>query len=108
MLKKFIVLLLLSALIIFAMPYGQQAIQLLLNGHDTLSQLLTDVFSVGHTGNVLRGFISLLAIPLLIGFIPSLLYWIVRKQWFPYFMEIVWIIWLLQVGALLAIYKVAA
>jgi hypothetical protein len=103
MLKQILILVALSIAMIFAMSYAQQAIQLLVNAHDRVAQLLTDVFSAGQAGNLARNLISLLAIPVILGLIPTLIYWIVRRNWFPYFMEIVWVVWLVQIGALIMI-----
>jgi hypothetical protein len=107
MIKKFIAILVLSTLIIFGMSYAQQAIQLLINAHEWISQLLTDVFTAGQAGNLARGLLALLSIPILAGLIPALLYWMIRRHWYPYFMDIVWIVWLVQTGALLMMYKTA-
>ncbi len=107
MIKQVVAIVALSIAIILAMSYAQQALQLLLNAHEWISQALTDVFSVGQTGNLVRGLLALLAIPVLVGLIPTLVYWMVRRHWFPYFMEIVWVVWLVQAGALIVMYKVA-
>ena len=105
MLKQAIALVVLSIGVIFAMSYAQQAIQLLITAHDWVAQLLTDVFSGGQAGNLARGLLSLLAIPVFLGLLPTLLYWVIRRNWFPYFMEVVWVVWLVQVGALIVISK---
>ena len=108
MLKQSIALILFSMVIVLTMAHAQYAIQLLLNAHDWVSQILTDVFSGGQAGNLARGLIALLSVPVFIGLIPSAAYWMIRRHWFPYFMEIVWIVWLIQAGALMIMYKVAA
>lgn len=103
MLKQILSLLLiivLSAAVVMFMPQAKQVLELLLSAHAYVSTLLTDVFSGGNAGNIARGLVAMLAIPVLAGFIPSLLFFLVRKRWCPCFMEIVWIIWLLQVSAL--------
>src|SRR5579862_5243293 len=105
MLKQIIALIVFSILIMLSLSYAQHAVQLLINAHDWISQLLTDVFSGGQAGNLARGLIALLSIPVLLGLIPTLLYWIIRRHWFPYFMQVVWVVWLLQVGALLMLSK---
>jgi len=105
MLKQAIALIILSAAIILSMSYAQQGLQLLLNSHEWVSRLLTEVFSAGQYGNLIRGLIALLSIPIIAGFIPTIVYWIVRRHWFPYFMEIVWVVWLVQAGALIMMYK---
>ncbi len=101
MLKKTIVLIAVSTIVIFSMSYAQQAVQLLLEAHNWISQLLTDVFSGGEAGNIARGLIALLCIPFLVGLAPTIVYWAAKRHVFPYFMDIVWIVWLVQVGALL-------
>jgi hypothetical protein len=108
MLKQSLILVALSAAIILSMSYAQHGLQLLVSGHDWISQLLTEVFSAGHAGSLARSLIALLSIPLFAGLIPTFIYWIVRRHWFPYFMEIVWVVWLLQAGALIMMYKAAA
>lgn len=56
----------------------------------------------------MRGLIALLSIPIIVGLVPTVLYWVLRRHWFPYFMEIVWVIWLVQAGALIVMYKAGA
>src|SRR3990167_9244879 len=104
MLKQFLVLIAFSMVIILSMSYAQQAIEWLLKGHDYVSQLLTDVFSEGQAGNLTRGLITLLAIPVLVSLVPAAIYWLFKRHWFPYFMEVVWAIWLIQAGALMVLY----
>jgi len=108
MVKQIMVLVALSIVLIFTMSYAHEAIQLLISGHDWIAQLLTDVFSGGQAGNLARGLIALLSIPVLLGLIPAGIYWIIKRNWFPYFMEIVWIVWLVQIGALIVLSKTIA
>ena len=105
MLKHAIALIALSAAIILSMSYAQHGVQLLMNAHAWIAQLLTEVFSQGQAGNLARGLIALLSIPLIIGLIPSFIYWLLRRHWFPYFMQIVWVVWLVQAGALVMMYQ---
>lgn len=105
MLKQIVVLVGLSIAVTFSMSYAQYAIQFLLIAHDWVSQLLTEVFSGGQAGNLVRGLIALLTIPILIACVPTAAYWAMRRSWFPYFIEIVWIVWLIQAGALMVMAK---
>lgn len=107
MIKHIIALVVGSFAVILSMTYAQQGLQFMLNAHDWVAQALTEVFSVGNAGNLLRGFIALLTIPLLIGLIPAGIYWLIRRHWFPYFMQVVWVVWLIQAGALVMMYKTA-
>ncbi len=100
MLKQVIALIIFSIVVVLCMPYVGNAVQVLINAHDWIAQILTDVFSGGQAGNIARGLIALLSLPILIGLIPALIYWIVKRHWLPYFMAIVWVVWLIQVGAL--------
>lgn len=105
MFKQIILILLLSIGMVFGMTYAQQGVQLLISGHDWISQVLTDVFSGGQAGNVARELIALLSIPVLVGLIPAVIYWLVKRHWMPFFMEIVWVLWLIQAGALAVMFK---
>jgi len=91
----------LSALIVMFMPQAKAALQVLVSAHSYVSNLLTEVFSGGNAGSIARGLVALLAIPLIVGLLPSLVYFLVKKSWCPVFMEIVWVIWLVQAGALI-------
>lgn len=101
---SFLIIIALSAAVAFLMPEAQKLIQLLVSSHDWVSGVLTNVFNGGHAGNIAREGVALLIIPLLAGLIPAMIFFLVRKHWLPCFMEIVWVIWLLQAGALLINY----
>jgi len=107
MLKQTVALLVLSLLVILTTPYTQHAMQYLLDAHDWIAQTLTQVFSGGEVGDMIRRLIALLAVPILVGLVPALLYWAIKRSWFPYFMHLVWVTWFLQAGALLIMAKVA-
>lgn len=95
-----LLIVLLTAAVVMFTPHAKQVMELLLSAHTYVSNLLSDVFSGGNAGNISKGIVAMLIVPVLAGFIPSLIYFLVRKKWCPWFMEIVWVIWLLQVGAL--------
>jgi hypothetical protein len=105
MFKQLIALIALSVGIIFAMSYAQVGVQWLLTAHDWITDLLAEVFSGSQAGNIPKNLIALLSIPLIVGLIPAIIYWMVRRHWFPYFMPIVWAVWLVQAGALIMVYK---
>jgi len=102
MLKQVIAIISISLGVILASSYAQEAVQLLLRGHEWISQLLTEVFSSGSAGDLTRQLIAVLAVPLLIGIIMAVLYWVLRRSWFPYFMPMVWLVWLVQTTAIVA------
>jgi len=108
MIKQVIALVTFSFAIVFSMAYAEPAVQWLVSGHEWVSELLTNVFSGGPAGSMIRGLIALLSIPIFVGLMPTLVYWVIRRNWFPYFMEVVWVVWLIQVGALIVIHKATA
>ena len=105
MLKQTIALVAFSAAIVFSMSHAQLGVQWLVDAHGWISELLNEVFSPGQAGSLAKGLIALLSLPLIAGLIPAITYWLIRRHWFPYFMEIVWVVWLVQVGALVVLYK---
>jgi hypothetical protein len=105
MFKKLLALLVFSAAFIFFMPYAQQGVQLLLTGHERIADALTNVFNGGDTGNMVRAFIALLSIPLIVGLIPAIIFWLIKRTWLSFFMDIVWFVWLIQAGALAVAFK---
>lgn len=107
MIKQTVALITFSVVVTLTMSYAHQVIQLLVGAHAWVSQILTTVFSGGPAGSLAKGLIALLSIPLLAGLVPAISYWMVRRHWFPYFMEIVWIVWFIQAGALIVLYKAA-
>lgn len=103
MIKQLVSLIILSAIIIVAMLYAQLGIQYLLRAHDYIAQLLGYLFAGSPAGTIAKKLLALLSLPILIAAIPAFIYWLVRRKLFPYFMPIVWTIWLVQVGALLMV-----
>ncbi|HEX2548544.1 MAG TPA: hypothetical protein VHM20_01860 [Gammaproteobacteria bacterium] len=99
MIKHVIFIVLLSVAVIMAMTYAQQGIQFILTAHDWIADMLTDIFSGGNAGNLTRQLIALMAIPLAVGIIVAIFYWIVKRSWFPYFIHYVWAVWLIQTAA---------
>lgn len=107
MLKQIIALVVISLAVVFFMSYAQQVVQFLLTAHNWVAGELTGVFSGGQAGNLVRGLLALLAIPLFIALIPTTIYWGMKRHWFPYFMQVVWVVWLLQAGAMIMLAQAA-
>lgn len=105
MIKQIIALIVGSIVIVLTMSYDHSALQFLLTTHDWIANVLTEVFSGGQIGNMMRSLFALLFVPVLVGAVPALIYWLLRRHWFPYFMEVVWAVWLVQIGALVMMYQ---
>jgi hypothetical protein len=104
MLKNFIALILFSLGVIFGAKHIQPIIFLLVSSRDWISQLLLQVFSGGEWGSAVRNLISLLVMPLFIAAIPALVYWLSKRRFFPYFMHVVWVVWLVEVTTIIVRY----
>ncbi len=103
MIKHVICIVLLSVGVVMSMAYAQQGLQFLLTAHDWISNVLTEIFSGGQAGNITRELIALLAIPTIVGIVLAIVYWVVKRSWFPYFMHYVWAVWLVQTAALIVL-----
>lgn len=108
MLKQAIAIIILSILIVSFMPYAQTGQQFLLDAHTWISDTLANVFAGGQAGSLIKQLLALLAVPILVGLVPVAIYWLAKRHWFPYFMELVWVCWLVQTSALVILYKAAA
>ena len=106
MLRQVLAIVILSTVIILGMLYAQEGVRFMLTSHDWISNLLKQVFSIGEAGNLTRQLLALLAVPIAVGLVPAVIWWLAKHKWFPYFMEIVWIVWLVQTSALVVLYKV--
>jgi hypothetical protein len=107
MIKHLIAIVLFSILVILFMPQAQIAIKGLLAAHDWVANVLKDVFSDGPSGNLIRELIASLTVPFVVALLPAAIYWMVKRHWFPYFMPIAWVLWLIQTSALVIEYKAA-
>lgn len=108
MIKQIIALVVLSIIVVVSMAYTQHVLEWILSAHNWVAETLTQVFSGGQAGDITRKLLALLCIPIVIGAIPVVIYWLAKRSWFPYFMHVVWVTWLAQTAALVIQYKVGA
>lgn len=95
-------LILMSILVVLGMPQIKSGLVMLLSAHHWIAAQLTQVFSGGEAGNISRQLIALLALPIIIGLIPVIVFFIAKRRWFPYFTTVFWTVWLVQAAALIA------
>ncbi len=100
MLKQIIVFILLCLIAIFIMTHIKTGLHALVAAYNWVDHTLAALFSGGTIGHVIRKLIALAGIPILVGLIPAFIYWLIKRSGFPYFMEVVWVTWLLLVAAL--------
>jgi len=108
MLKHIVILLVLSISAILFMPQLQFGLNEMLLAHKWVANELKNVFSGDMVGNIIRQLLALLVMPILIGLIPVFLYWLAKRTWFPWSMEIIWLLWVMQLSAIAFSYVPAA
>ena len=107
MLKNFCVLVLLSLGVVLGMRHIEPVLMCLITIHSWLLHHLLHLFVAGgKVGLVVKSLLSLMIIPLLTACFPALIYWMAKNRFFPYFMHVMWTVWLLQTTALVALYHV--
>jgi hypothetical protein len=97
MIKKSLIYLLLSILVVLFAKYVHLAIVYIDMIYVYIMLQLASIFSINETGLLIRNVLVLALIPTLIAGIPALIYYVIKKQTMPYFMEIVWLLWLILV-----------
>ena len=107
MLKHIIAIVLISVLVILTMPYMQMALHGLMDAYNWINQMLTQVFSGDKAGNTTRELIAMLILPLVVGLVPAIPYYFAKRSFLPYFMTIVWVVWLIEVTAIVLAFKAA-
>lgn len=100
--KQLVLLVVASVAAIFFKNELVHGLNLLIQGHNTVSHWMAMVFSGDVVGRIIQGVIALLLIPMAIGFVASIVYWVVRKAAFPHAFLVIWATWLVLLVTLLA------
>lgn len=103
LLKNLVVLVILNLFIIFGLKHVQPLVLVLVSAHDWISQLILPFFPGSEVGLDTRHLLSLLIMPLFLAAIPALIYWLAKRRFFPYFMHVVWVFWLVQTTAIVVL-----
>jgi len=115
MLKHIGLIVLLTVVAVLAMGYVQDALMWWLSMYDQALSLFANLFSAGTSEDASRKLLALLApkiatllaIPFVIGLVPTIIYGLAKRRMLPIFMNIVWITWLVQITAVIVQYKAA-
>lgn len=91
-----------SLLLVIGARFFVDIVQLLSVLFQTVSGWFGMIFSNGHWGVMVQQVLSLTLVPLCLALIPAGLYWLIKKQPLPYFIPIVWGLWLMLATALYA------
>jgi len=105
MFSKLVILVVVSVFVVFFPAYGLMVMNWILQFHAYVVDFLAGIFSDGQVGHIIRDLLGLVALPVLIGVLFALVYWIARRKLPSFFASVVWSVWLLQLGALLVVDK---
>lgn len=102
MFKNLLIIIILSAAVILAMPYFRTGIHALINLHSILINFLNGIFAGGRIATSIKQLIALLFIPLAIITVINIIYWLFTKRWLPRSAEIMWGLWIILAVAIIA------
>lgn len=97
MLKQCAIYFILSILIVLFAGYAHLLIIYIDVAYTYINVKLAPLFSHAPSGGFIRNVISLVLLPVIIVGIPALIYQLIKKQQMPYFIEIIWLFWLVLV-----------
>lgn len=97
MTKQILTYLILSIIIVIFAKYAHLLLVYIDIIYTYINIKLTPLFSTTEAGTLLRGTITLTALPLCITGVPALIYRALKGGMMPYYFEATWIIWLIIV-----------
>ncbi len=102
MVKQVILIICASVAAIFFKNELVHGLNLLMFAHNQVAGSLATIFSGDKLGLIIRGVISLIVVPAVIGGVLTFAYWVVKKTAMPYTLTTIWIIWTVLLTTLLA------
>jgi hypothetical protein len=101
MYKQIIALLVLSLLIVIGATYFAIILQWILDIHQGVIHVLSRMFSTSSAGEIATQFVAFILMPLVVAAVIAIVYKLLRKKMVPYFMHIIWVLWIIQVTGVL-------
>jgi uncharacterized membrane protein len=95
MIKHIVTYLILSLLIILFAAYAKIFFIYVNVLYVYIDTLLEPLFGAGLMGTAFRDMMTLVLTPLLLAGIPALIYWVIKRKKMPYFLETLWLFWLI-------------
>ena len=102
-LKHLLIMIALTIIIFFTLPYCKQALQELVKLYPIVLQHLSLVFAGGKIGVLIKEVIAMMALPLTVSATISIGYYIIRRSWMPHIINTTWIIWIIAVSAIIVL-----
>lgn len=100
--KQSFVLIFLSVLAIFFKLQLVNALHALLYVHNQIATWLTLIFAADQTGQLIQSILALTIIPLMIGFLIAITFWLIKRKEMPHIMMTIWVVWTVLLVTMLA------
>lgn len=100
--KQSFILIFLSVLAIFFKLQLVKGLHGLLYVHNQIANWLTLIFADDRTGQLIQSILALTIIPLLIGFLIAIVFWLIKRKEMPHIMMTIWIVWTVLLVTMLA------
>ncbi len=94
MIKQSSVYLILSVLIVLFSNYIKIFFVYMNLLYAYINTWLQPLFGSGLMGEAFRDMVTLVLIPFALAAIPALIYWVIKRKRMPYFLELIWLFWL--------------
>ncbi len=95
MLKQGLIYLGLSLLIIAFATYAKIFLVYVNLFYVYLNNVLLPLFGDGFWGELIRDMLTLVLTPFILAAIPALIYWAIKRKKMPYFIQLIWLFWLI-------------
>jgi len=102
MVKSLILLVILSVVAIFLKSQIGMVLHWLVIAHNHIAAWLGVVFSHDRTGQYIQAILSLIVIPIAVGGVAALGFWIVKRSAMPHVLATIWIAWTILLVTMLA------
>lgn len=93
----YVIYLALSIIVIILAKYVNEAVHYVVYLYDYIDDALDVLFSNSPLGVLSRSSLALVVCPLIITGVPALIYYGIKRNKMPYFIEATWLIWMIIV-----------
>lgn len=101
LLKQILILIAVSLVVVIFQSEVAAVLGLFAKVHHWIAGVLTNIFTTGKLGNIIRNSIALFVFPFFLAGVVSLVYWAIKRSRMPHFMLTFWILWLVQTAVVL-------
>lgn len=100
--KQSFILIFLSVLAILFKLQLVKGLETLLYVHNQIATALATIFADDRTGQLIQSILALTLIPLFIGFLIAIVFWLIKRKEMPHIMMTIWIVWTVLLVTMLA------